>query len=449
MTTRYLATALIVAALTARAQSPAELLQKGIYTQETAGDLDGAIQIYRRLLIPSTGVPQLIAAQAQYQLVLSMLQKGDRAAAAHELDLLTRNFPDQQDLVDKARKLIPGAGSLLAEPWIDGEASQLNIKRGGEFTGEYLYFTAEPWRLRYVDGNQLPPGVQAVKLSWELKTKTSDRTISVVVDRENMRRLGVDRFDTDDVLGDASAVPFIGPLIDAEPAVFRMRSLPLSAGYKTTLTILPYLIGHGVPHPAEMTVTAVETVQTVAGKFNCYKVSFPSLSQTFWIGVDGARPLVKFQSGDVSAELVHFWGPEVRDDALSFLKKAGWKFPNPSDPSVFSTPDDFPYGRVQVSAEVRLIYTPPSELDQAAQRACNEEAASNKREILPGSLQVRSIAGHPVASCIVTGTNFRQFHVWVFNSSMIVHFTPYADTPTARFRWVFEPLLETIRLPKD
>src|ERR1035438_6323770 len=106
MTTRYLAAAILAAmfsAATAGAQSGADLLQKGIYAQETLGDLDGAIRIYRQVTGSATA-PKQLAAQAQYQLVLCMLQKGDRAAAAHELDLLTRDFPDQQDFINRARK---------------------------------------------------------------------------------------------------------------------------------------------------------------------------------------------------------------------------------------------------------------------------------------------------------------------------------------------------------
>ena len=60
----------------------------------------------------------------------------------------------------------------------------------------------------------------------------------------------------------------------------------------------------------ELAVTGIESVVTPAGKFNCYKVSFAAIGQTFWIGVEGARPLVKFQSGTVEAELVKVWGPE-------------------------------------------------------------------------------------------------------------------------------------------
>src|SRR5882762_227075 len=89
------------------AQSTADLLQRGIYAQETAGDLDRAIQIFRQVADPASG-NKSIAAQAQYQLVLCMLQRGDRAGASKEIETLARNFPEQQELTIKARKLLPG-----------------------------------------------------------------------------------------------------------------------------------------------------------------------------------------------------------------------------------------------------------------------------------------------------------------------------------------------------
>ena len=44
-----IALAALLLALPCVAQTPAELLQKAIYTQETAGDTAGAIQIYRQI----------------------------------------------------------------------------------------------------------------------------------------------------------------------------------------------------------------------------------------------------------------------------------------------------------------------------------------------------------------------------------------------------------------
>ena len=89
---------------TAYAQSAADLLQKGIHAQETVGDLDGAIQIFRQV-VASPNTNKQLAAQAQYQLVLCVLQKGDRPGASQELQLLEKNFGDQPDLIEKARKI--------------------------------------------------------------------------------------------------------------------------------------------------------------------------------------------------------------------------------------------------------------------------------------------------------------------------------------------------------
>src|SRR5262249_6950835 len=151
----------------------ADLFQKGIHAQETAGDLDGAIQLYRQVA-DLGGQNKSLAAQAQYQLVLCMLQKGDRAAANRELDALARRFSDQTELLAKARKLIPGSAAILPAPWGEGDYCQLNIKRGGAFTGEMLYYSVEPFNPGWGKRDANP---QAQMFRWELKTTKSTRTV--------------------------------------------------------------------------------------------------------------------------------------------------------------------------------------------------------------------------------------------------------------------------------
>ena len=75
-----------------------ELLQKGIYTQDTAGDLDGAIAIYRRI-VNSGNSPRDVAAQAQYRLAQSLIEKGDLANGATEFSNLARNYSDYARLI--------------------------------------------------------------------------------------------------------------------------------------------------------------------------------------------------------------------------------------------------------------------------------------------------------------------------------------------------------------
>ena len=86
-------------------QSPSELLQKGIYLQDTAGDLDAAIRTYRQIL---GSAPQRdVGAQAQYRLAEALLRKGDLTGAAQEFQNLARVYPDQQTLIRRLAGRLP------------------------------------------------------------------------------------------------------------------------------------------------------------------------------------------------------------------------------------------------------------------------------------------------------------------------------------------------------
>jgi TonB family protein len=96
----------LLGAAPAYSQTAAEQLQKGIFSQETAGDLDGAISIYRQLV--NTGsTPRDIAAQAQYRMTEALLEKGDLSGASAEFEKLARNYADYAALV---RNLAVGRG---------------------------------------------------------------------------------------------------------------------------------------------------------------------------------------------------------------------------------------------------------------------------------------------------------------------------------------------------
>lgn len=79
------------------AQTAAELLQKGIYTQETAGNLDAAIAIYRQVV--TTSPDRSVAAQAQLCLFQALLRKGDLNVAAQEFQKLVTNYSDFRELI--------------------------------------------------------------------------------------------------------------------------------------------------------------------------------------------------------------------------------------------------------------------------------------------------------------------------------------------------------------
>jgi len=456
MTNQHFVAAVVVVLLIgapANAQSAADLLQKGIHAQETVGDVDSAIQIFRQVAA-SPAANKVLAAQAQYQLVVCMLQKGDRSAARKELDLLARNFPDQPDLVTKARKLVPDGDTLLAAPWGEIEGSQLNIKRDGVFTGEYLHYSVDPRPKRA----GRPDNPQAVVLRWELTAKNSNRWAQVDVDRDSLQPLAKPELRSNDDLGDPAAAAISGPAIDIEQSVFLMRRLPLAPGFKTTLNTQPFALASKVKSPVEIAVTGIEAVQTVAGKFNCYKVTMPAIGQTFWIGVEGARPLVKFQAGNVEAELVKVWTTNVLASVMASLVAAGWRDPNASVP--FWTRQgaeseayiDNPDARQRVSVTVKKLYTPKAEIAQALQKTMADRTSypAETERVRPASVEAFEIGGQQALRCLVDFTGrppTTTYYVWIRSESTAVEFRAVITSEFPVFRWKFDPVLATVKVP--
>lgn len=94
-------------AMPGAAQSAAEQLQKGVYLQQTAGDLDSAIQIFRQI-VASNPAERVFAAQAQMHLAQALLQKGDLNAAATEFGVLAANFGEFHEMVAAMAKQMAG-----------------------------------------------------------------------------------------------------------------------------------------------------------------------------------------------------------------------------------------------------------------------------------------------------------------------------------------------------
>jgi hypothetical protein len=80
------------------AQTAAELLQKGIYTQDTAGDIDAALAIFRQV-VKTVSPQRRYAAQAQARIVQCLLRKGDTTGALEQFDLLARDYADFKKIV--------------------------------------------------------------------------------------------------------------------------------------------------------------------------------------------------------------------------------------------------------------------------------------------------------------------------------------------------------------
>lgn len=89
----------------AEAKSATILLQEGIYAEETEGNLDKAIGIYKEAATAAE-VSEKAAAEATYRTGLCYLKKGDKTAAAAQFRAVVAKYPNQKELVAQAQKQI-------------------------------------------------------------------------------------------------------------------------------------------------------------------------------------------------------------------------------------------------------------------------------------------------------------------------------------------------------
>ncbi|MDR3403129.1 MAG: DUF3108 domain-containing protein [Chthoniobacter sp.] len=282
--------------------SPSELLEKGIYAEETKGDVDAAITIYQQL-IAQAKTTQSLAAQAQFRLAQCYLKKNKTAEANAAFEKLIHDFPEEKDLVTKAREHLPSDLALDPVSWVDGERLQLTLKLEAGLEIGAMETRAD---LVELDGKKV----------WRvgrLMSGGGTMVSSVDVAADTFRPLTSRWKHT--LLGDVSAVFHANEVelhrvgsaepqkvelnktvFDNEECFHLLRRLPLKEGYKTNVTVISTLGGGGLI-PLELVVEKKETVEVPAGKFGCYKVLIKPLAQSFWISDDAHRYLVKFEGG--------------------------------------------------------------------------------------------------------------------------------------------------------
>ncbi|MHC4591175.1 MAG: sugar-binding protein [Planctomycetota bacterium] len=107
--------ALAAVCATAWAATAADLLEKGVYMEETVGDLERAIEAYKQV-IADAEANRATLAQAHLRLAKCYLKKGQKAQAVEELEKLVTRYPGQTTLVAEARVVLDGI--VLVDPII-------------------------------------------------------------------------------------------------------------------------------------------------------------------------------------------------------------------------------------------------------------------------------------------------------------------------------------------
>jgi hypothetical protein len=448
-----LSTATLLATATAvRAESPSDTLEQGIYSEETKGDLDAAMQLYQKV-ITQAKADQASAAQAQYHLGVCYYKKKDFTAASAAFASLVKDYPDQTNIVALARKYLAGASTPLPAPWADGEVMRLDVKLGGGMkigVADYTVNAGETngqkiWRFSsHVDaaGSQSVSSVEAeagtlkpLHSRWK-HTLMGEVDAAYYPDHVDLKTTGKD---------EVKRLDFDGSVIDNEETVQWMRCLPLADGYKTRQQIMASLGSHVVPITVE--VSGPEQVQVAAGTYNCYKVEL-NIAQTFWFSADAKHYLVKFEGGGALGELtgVSLRTPgegAVYTDSLfgySLSAPAGWSF----DREVSDKPDRSAVSIIDpqgVATSDLSVRTKSSTKDQetisvrkALEAGLVEEAKMFKNfKVRPDSWKDLTLAGCPAVSAVSDYMNGEQnnvaYHVWSFDPTNAVRFDVFVPAP--------------------
>ncbi|MBC8350827.1 MAG: PDZ domain-containing protein [Planctomycetes bacterium] len=96
----------LVSSASAADPTLSELLEKAIYTEQTVGDLDAAVNLYEQIAAKHE-LNAETAARAQLHLGMARLKRGDRAKATEAFRILVDRYPSRDKIVKYAENQIP------------------------------------------------------------------------------------------------------------------------------------------------------------------------------------------------------------------------------------------------------------------------------------------------------------------------------------------------------
>jgi hypothetical protein len=338
----------LAAASSGWAASPSELLEQGIYAEETKGDLDAATNAYRQA-VAEARPGWAGAAQAQFRLGVCCYKKKDFASGAAAFDQVIKNYPEQKELVAQANDYLYRALPLLPAPWVDGEDLQFLAKGPDAANAAFMTFGVNAgetngqkfWRIEILFADFFQSRMAGV-------TEVDAATFRPLRSRYKSgdRGWGTDYQPGHAEMWDKGAEgvkqkDLTGAVYDDYSLLHLVRRLPLGTNYSASVTVSdPDLVSRErAPYPQAFRVTGVESVTVPAGTYECYKVE-RSAGPTCWYSTDSHRYLVKLSvtntptpGGEVRVELSAVSRSQAREPALyrdaglgvCLTAPAGWR----------------------------------------------------------------------------------------------------------------------------
>jgi tetratricopeptide (TPR) repeat protein len=449
------------------AAAPSELLEQGIYSEETKGDLDAALQLYQKVIAEGKA-GEAVAAQAQYRLGVCYYKKKDYTAANTAFEKLLKDYPDQKEYVKLANQYLIGAVALLPAPWADGEELKMDIKFPTGYKIGAAHYTVDAgetngqkiWRLGMALSVGIFQGSRSEVEADSFKPLHCRWKHSLIGEADTTYFPGyaeVKLKGKDEV----KKVELEGVIYDNEEAAELIRRLPLATNYSTTLRILTGL-GGGNIIPIKIEVTGIDTVKVPAGTFESYRVELQTVHQTFWYSTDAHHYIVKFEAGGVAAELsevnVRKPGDTVKYNGPGFSLAApsDWFFCPIEDREdkaktlvMLVDPDGATTSRLTLRSLDALVPEAKKSVRAWAEYQVAQAAKLMKDlKVRPESWQDRTLSGNPAvgltADYVGTEHNDIAYGVFTFNgtNAMELYFSIAADQFDS-FRPVFDAIINS------
>ncbi|MGA2173921.1 MAG: tetratricopeptide repeat protein [Verrucomicrobiota bacterium] len=462
---------LLATAPAARADSPSDLLEQGIYSEQTKGDLDGAMQLYQKVIAQAKS-NQALAAQAQYHLGACYYKKQDFTNANAAFESVIKDYPGETNIVALARKYLASATALQPVPWVDDEDMRLDLRLAGGLkvgSADYSVRAGETngqktWRFSSrveAAGSQSVSHVEAE--AGTLKPLHSVWKHSLLGEVETVYY--PDHADlTTAGKAETKKLEFDGTVLDNEEVVQWMRCLPLADGYKTSQQILTGLGCQMVPLKFE--VSGPEQVQVPAGTNDCYKVEL-NIGQTFWYSSDAKHYLVKFEGGGVIGELTGVTQRAPGEKAaysdstfgFSLTAPAGWSFDKEEIDKTNKTGVTIldPQGLAASDLAVQTMSTLKADETNSLRTFANARLAEDAKilkdfKVRSDSWQDRTVAGQPavgvVSDYMVGKAKKVLYHVWSFGpTNAACFYTHVAASDFDGFRPKFDAVVNSFQTP--
>jgi len=112
----------------AEGETPAAQLEKGVFQQETAGDLDAAVKVYQQI-VDTANANRRFVAEAQFRIGACYQKQGKKAEAEAAFRQVVASYPDQAELVAKARKELGEVIPTILSVTKDGGATGITLEK--------------------------------------------------------------------------------------------------------------------------------------------------------------------------------------------------------------------------------------------------------------------------------------------------------------------------------